>query len=103
MIKKELKKELNVLKSKKDDETDLLEWRLRMGKILMKDNDKNEYFEYTELEKIKEKPKQELDKMKELIKIKEWNITDADAIFKLKDYKRDIKEELRIVKIKLKK
>ena len=28
---------------------------------------------------------------------------DSDAIFKLKDYKRDIKEQLRIAKIKLKK
>ena len=31
------------------------------------------------------------------------NIIDNDAILKLKDYKRDIQEELRIVKIKLKK
>ena len=31
------------------------------------------------------------------------NIIDNDAILKLKDYKRDVQEELRIVKIKLKK
>ena len=31
------------------------------------------------------------------------NIMDDDAILKLKDYKRDIQEELRIVKIKLEK
>ena len=61
MIKKELRKETNVLKSKKEDEIDLLEWRLRMEKILMKDNDIDEYFQYTELDKIKEKSKQELD------------------------------------------
>ena len=51
MIKKELRKEINVLKSKKEDEIDLLEWRLRMEKILMKDHDKDEYFQYTELDK----------------------------------------------------
>ena len=55
MIKKELRKEINVLKLKKEDEIDLLEWRLRMEKILMKDSDKDEYFQYTELDKIKEK------------------------------------------------
>ena len=32
MIKKELRKEINVLKSKKEDEIDLLEWRLTMEK-----------------------------------------------------------------------
>ena len=41
MIKKELRKEINVLKSKKEDEKDLLDWRLMMEKILMKDNDKD--------------------------------------------------------------
>ena len=34
MIKKELRKEINVLKSKKEDGINLLEWRLRMEKIL---------------------------------------------------------------------
>ena len=53
MIEKELRKEINVLKLKKEDEIDLLEWRLRMEKILMKDNGKDEYFQYTELDKIK--------------------------------------------------
>ena len=53
MIKKELRKEINVLKSKKEDEINHLEWRLRMEKILMKDNNKDEYFQYTELDKIK--------------------------------------------------
>ena len=36
---------MNVLKSKKEGEKDLLEWRLRMEKILMKDNDKDENFQ----------------------------------------------------------
>ena len=48
-----LRKEIDVLKSKKEDEIDLLEWRLRMEKILMKDNDKDDYFQYMELDKIK--------------------------------------------------
>ena len=52
-IKKELRKEINVLKSKKEDEVNLLEWRLTMEEILMKDSDKGEYFQYTELDKIK--------------------------------------------------
>ena len=68
MTKKELRKEANVLKSKKKDEIDLLEWRLRMEKILMKDNDIDEYFQYTELDKRKEKSKQELDKINGLKK-----------------------------------
>ena len=54
IIKKELRKEIDVLKSKKEDEIDLLKWTLRMGKILMKDNDKDEYFQYTEVYKINE-------------------------------------------------
>ena len=53
MIKKELRKEINVLKLKKEDEINLLEWRLKMEKILMKDNDKDEYFQYAELDKVK--------------------------------------------------
>ena len=53
MNKKELRKEINVLKSKKEDEIDILEWKLRMEKILMEDNDKDEYFQYMELDKIK--------------------------------------------------
>ena len=53
MIKKELRKEINVLKLKKEDEINLLEWRLKVEKILMKDNDKDEYFQYAELDKVK--------------------------------------------------
>ena len=53
MIEKELRKEINALKSKKEDEIDILEWRLREEKILMKDDDKDEYFQDNELDKIK--------------------------------------------------
>ena len=46
MIKIELRKELNVLKSKRENEIDLLEWRLRVENLLMIDNEKDEYFQY---------------------------------------------------------
>ena len=69
----------------------------------MKDYDKDEYFQYMELHKIKQKSKQEVDKINELIRVKEWNNMNNDAILKLKDYKTDVQEELRIVKIKLEK
>ena len=80
-----------------------MEWRLRMEKILIKDNDKDKYFQRMELDKIKEKEKQKVDETSELIREKEMNILDDDAILKLEDYKRDVQEELRIVKIKLEK
>ena len=99
MIIEGLIKEIKVLKSRKEDEIDLLEWRLRMEKILMKDNDKDEYFQYMELDKIKEESKQEVDKINELIWVKEMNIMDDDAILKLEDYKRDVKKELKIIEI----
>ena len=51
MIKTELRKVINVVKSKKENEINLLEWILRMEKILMKDNNKDQYFQYTELDK----------------------------------------------------
>ena len=57
MIEKKLRKEINALKSKKEDEIDILEWRLRVEKILMKDDDKDEYYKImnkiNELDKIK--------------------------------------------------
>ena len=65
-----IKKELVVLISKKEDKIDLLKWRLRMEKILIKDNDKDEYFQDMELDEIKEKSKQEVDKINELIREK---------------------------------
>ena len=53
LVEKELRKEIKVLKSKKEDKINLLEWRLRMEKILMKENDRDKYFQYMELDKIK--------------------------------------------------
>ena len=36
---------------------------IKDGRILIKDNDKDEYFQYMELDKIKEKSKEEVDKI----------------------------------------
>ena len=44
-----------------------------------------------------------VDKINELIIIKEWNIMNGDVISKLKDYKRDVQEELEITDIILEK
>ena len=103
MITGELQKEKDILKSKKEVEIDLLEWRLRMEKILMKDNDQDEYFQYIELHKIKEKSKQKVDEINELITIKEWDIIGGDWESKFDGYAEDIKKELKIVEIRLKK
>ena len=103
MITGELQKEKYILKSKKEVEIDLLEWRLRMEKILMKDNDQDEYFQYIELHKIKEKSKQKVDEINELITIKEWDIIGGDWESKFDEYAEDIKKELKIVEIRLKK
>ena len=103
MVEKELRKEINVLKLIKENEIDFLEWRLRMKKISMEDNDKDEYFQHMEFKKKKVKSKQNVDKMSELIREKEMNILDDDAILELENYRRDVKEELRIVKIKIEK
>ena len=52
-----------------------------------------------ELDKIKSKSKQEVDKINELIRGEETDIIDNDAILKLKDYTRDVPEELKIIEI----
>ena len=67
----------------------------------MNNNDKDAYFHGRKLDKIKSKSKQEVDKINELIKEKERDIIDNDAILNLKDYKRDVQEELKIAEIKL--
>ena len=103
MIRRELQKEKDILKSKKEGEIDLLEWRLRMEKILMEDNDKDEYFQFIELNEIKEKSKQKVDEIGELITIKEWDIIDGDWELKFDVYVESIKKELQIVEIRLEK
>ena len=40
-----------------------------------------------------------MDKINKLIREKEMNIIDNDAILKLKDYKRDVQEELKTADI----
>ena len=54
MIKRDLMMKIKELKSEKKDKIDLLEWKLRMEKISMKDNDKDEYFQRVKLDDIKE-------------------------------------------------
>ena len=48
----------------------------------MKDNDKDEYFQNMELDKINKNSKQKVNKTHELIRIKEWNITHGDVMSK---------------------
>ena len=103
MIKGELQKERDILKSKKEDEIDLLEWRLRMKKVLMEDNDKDEYFHHVELNKIKEKSKQKVEEINELITIKEWDIIGSHWESRFGEYAEDIKKELELVEIGLEK
>ena len=69
----------------------------------MKDNGKDEYFQHIELHKIKEKTKQKVDEINELITIKGWDIIGGDWESKFDEYSEDIKKELEIVEIRLKK
>ena len=64
-------KKKKILKSEKEDEIDQLEWRLRMEKRKIEDNDMDEYFQNIELNKIKEKSKQKVCEIDELIMMKE--------------------------------
>ena len=70
MIKRDLKMETKELKSEKEDKLDLLEWKLRMEKISMKDNDVDEYFQRMKLDEIKEESIKEIDKINKSIIIK---------------------------------
>ena len=68
MIRGELQKEKDILKPKKEDQINLLEWRLKMEKILMEHNDKDE-------------------------SLKEWDIMGSDWESKFDEYAEDIKKE----------
>ena len=87
MISGKLQEVKKILKSEKEDEIDLLEWRLMMEKIIMEDNDKDEYFQNIELNKIKEKSKQKVCEIDELIMMKEWEIILGDWMKKFRDYR----------------
>ena len=52
MIKRELRMKIKELKSEKENKVDLSEWKLRMEKISMKDNDEDEYFHCMKLDEI---------------------------------------------------
>ena len=45
MIKREIRMKIKELKSEKEDKIDLLEWKLRIEKISMKDDGLDEYFQ----------------------------------------------------------
>ena len=81
------------IKIEKEDEIDILEWRLGMEKIIMEDNDMDEYFQNVELNEIKEKSKQKVCKIDELIMMKEWEIIQVDWMKKFDDYREDISKE----------
>ena len=74
-----------------------------MKKILMEDNDKDEYFHHVELNKIKEKSKQKVEEINELITIKEWDIIGSHWESRFSEYAEDIKKESEIVEIGLEK
>ena len=55
------------------------------------------------LDEIKEDSKKEIDKINESIIIEEWSIDNDDMTVKLKDYIKDVEEELKTKEIILKK
>ena len=67
--------------------------------MLMKDYGVDEYFQKMKLDEIKEETKKEIDKINESIIIKEWCIDDYDTIVNLKDYIKDVEEELKTKEI----
>ena len=101
MISGKLQEEKKILNSEKEDEMGLLEWMLRMEKVIMEDNDMDEYFQNTELKKIKEKSKQKVCEIDELVMIKEWRIIQVDWMKKFDDYREDISKELDVIKRRL--
>ena len=102
MISGKLPEVKKILKSEKEDEIDPLEWRLRMEKKIMEDNDMDEYFQIIELNKTKEKSKQKACEIDELIMMKEWEIIQGDWMKRFDDYREDISENLDLIKRRLK-
>ena len=90
------------LKSEEEDKIDLLEWKLKIEKISMKDYGVHEYFQKMKLQEIKEESRKDIDKTNESIIIEQWCIDNDDMIVKLKDYIKDIEEELKSNEIILK-
>ena len=65
------------------------------GKILMRDDGADEYFQKLKLDEIKEESKKEIGKINESIIIEEWSIDNGDMMVKLKDYIKDVEEKLK--------
>ena len=103
MIKREIRMKIKELKPEKEDKIDILQWKLRTEKILIKDNDVDGYFQRMKLNEIKGESKKEIYKINESIIIEEWSIGNDDMIVKLKDCIKDVEEELKIKEIILKK
>ena len=55
-----MKMKIKELKSEEEDKIDLLEWKLRIEKISMKDYGVHEYFQKMKLEEIKEESRKEI-------------------------------------------
>ena len=102
MTSGKLQEEKKILKLEKEDEIDLLEYRLRMEKIIMEDNDTDEYFQNIEINKIKKISKQKVCEIDELIMMKEWEIIQGDWMKRFDDYREDITKELDVIKRRLK-
>ena len=85
MIKREIRMKIKELKPEKEDKIDILQWKLRTEKILIKDNDVDGYFQRMKLNEIKGESKKEIYKINESIIIEEWSIGNDDMIVKLKD------------------
>ena len=103
MIKREIRMKIKELKPEKEDKIDILQWKLRTEKILIKDNNVDGYFQRMKLNEIKGESKKEIYKINESIIIEEWSIGNDDMIVKLKDCIKDVEEELKIKEIILKK
>ena len=73
-----------------------------MEKRIMEDNDTDEYFQNIELNKTKEKPKEKVCEIDELIMMKEWEIIQDEWMKKFDDYREDFSKELDVIKKRLK-
>ena len=102
MVKREIGIKIKELKSEKEDKVDPLQWKLKIEKISMRDDGVDEYFQKMKLDEIKKDSKKEIDKINESIIIEKWSIDNDDMMVKLKDYIKDVEEELKTKKIILK-
>ena len=103
MVRREIRMKIKELKSEKEDKVYLLEWKLRIEKISMRDYGVDEYFQKMNLDEIKEESKKEIDKINESIIIEKWRIDNDDMMVKLKYYIKDVEEKLKTKEVIFKK